>query len=255
MLSMTSTPSNDHSVCPLFVVGAGSKIFRMLDWPLPYVPVSGRLEALGEMPSFAAGSTIILFADPPTIDDALAMMISMIGSTPIDSDVHVIFISSISALFDQSDLFTGSGVYARKKKALEAFLEASLPAGNLCIVRFGNVFECGGWQDIARHCPVTLLPRGFDRCAATDIASIRACLLATVSNRNAGHINLWKDKPAAAFFTRTRHPYGLRTLYRSRLGRIAIKVAGKLLRKMGIYLPSPDDIDSFNARFFGKFAA
>ncbi len=252
---MTSTSSVPASAPSLYVVGSGSKIFQALDWGLPYVPVSARAGTLDDMPAFVPGSTIVVFADPPNIDDALAMMISVIGSSPANGDVRIVFISSISALFDQSDVFPEGGVYSRKKRAVERFIEASLPSGASCIVRFGNVFECGGWADIAANCPVALLPRGFDRCAVSDLASIRSRLIGIVRDREAGAVNLWEDRPVAAFFTDTRSIPGTGTLYRNRLGRIALKIAAKILRKAGIYLPSPDDINSFNPRLLRRLAA
>lgn len=252
---MTSASSASSPGDPIYIVGPGSKIFDALDWPLPFAPVSGRIETLREMPAFLPGSTIILFADPPTIDDALAMMTAVVGSAPADGDAHIVFISSISALFGQSDVFPESGGYSRKKQALEQFLGASFPAGSACIVRLGNVFDCGGWADIVAHCRVALLPRGFDRCAVSGLASIRARLVDVVNDREAGVINLWAERPVTDFFARTRHVAGLGILYRNRFGRIAIKVAARLFRKAGIYLPSPDDINSFNTRLLRKIAA
>ena len=252
---MTSMPSAPVPTPSLYIVGSGSKIFRALDWDLPYVPVSGRVGTLNEMPTFVPGSTIVIFADPPNIDDALAMMISVIGSAPANGRAHIVFISSISALFGQSNVFPESGVYSRKKQALEHFLETSLPAEARCIIRFGNVFECGGWADIAKNCRIALLPRGFDHCATSNLASIRTRLIEVVHDREAGAVNLWDDEPATACFVRMRSIPGLAMLYRNRGGRITLKIAAKLLRKAGVYLPSPDDINSFNPQLLRKLAA
>lgn len=232
----------------LYVVGAGSRIFQGLSWTDPYDAVAGRIGSLSQMPAFEKDSTVLIFADPPNTDEALAMITSVIGSASHSSGVKVVFISSISALYDRSDLFPSGGHYAKRKRQVERFI-ASSDVRHI-IIRLGLVGSAGGWTDVIERSHLAVFPTGFNSYPATDMSVIRDQVLEAVSGQGGrAEVNAWQVRPVSGLFRKVTYVPLLETAYRSKIGRIVVKVTAKILLKVGVYLPSPDDINAFNTNF------
>lgn len=243
---MTSTSPRAPAVRgPVHVVGAGSRLFRALALPIETVAVSGRVDALDRLPAVPAGATVLVFADPPDEHQTRALFLSLLDRLPQGAGVRVIYISTISATFGASAVFPFEGPYARKKRMAEALLR-SRDDLDVVIVRVGNVFEHGGWQAIRERCRLALLPAGYGLTAASDAASVRTAVeQALVAPRGHHIVEAWHAVPTAGLLRGVVAVPGLLGLYRAGWARLPIKLAGKLLRPAGVYLPSPDDLNAF----------
>lgn len=235
-----------------FVVGANSRLFKATFPDADYVAVSGRIEAVGEIPTFPDGSTIIIFSDAPSKAENTALLTSIVHRLIAVDRFKLIFISSISALFRDERTGRFAGAYAEKKCAAEKFLMESISADKLYIIRLGNAFFAGNWHDIANNSKLLVLPHGFDTCAASTSQDLANAMRNALSG-NADHLaNAWMPVAPTRYFRKVVKIRGLAGFYKNQATSVGIKICSRILSIFGIFAPSPADIDSFNPRFAGQ---
>lgn len=237
-----------YSPSHVYVVGAGSRLFQSLDIGFEFTAVSGRNDGLAAMPDFHRGSLILIFADPPDLYQTQALLLSLLHRVDAGSGCRVVYISTISATFGQSAVFPYEGAYAYKKRMAETVLRSRADL-DVCIVRVGNVFDHGGWQKVRARTRWAWLPAGFSSALVSDSALVRAALEEAL-RAEAGHhvVNAWRLAPTARIFHRVISIPGLLSLYKFDWAKIPVKLAGRLLKLLRIYLPSHDDLNSFLAK-------
>jgi hypothetical protein len=106
------------------------------------------------------------------------------------------------------------------------------------------VREYGGWHAVFTHSRLAILPVQASHAAIADLDLLRHQLADSQSNHR-DLVNAFSAVPVGQCFRKVVHLPGLLWLYRQAPLRIAIKIAAKLLRRAGIYLPSPDDLNAF----------
>lgn len=230
---------------PLYVVGANSRLWRDVGLGGEVIPVSGRLGDVDRLPEVSDGSVLLVFADPPGEDATRAMLLSLLARLRQGADVRVIHISSISAAFLASAAFPHEGAYARRKRLAEEVL-ATRPDLSVCILRVGNVFSHGGWQAVRAHARAILLPAGFEGTAVSEPSDVAVAIRQAMA-LPAGHhlVQAWHVAPTRTLFARVVPVPGLLAIYSHRVMRPMLKVLGRLLRPLGWFLPSPDDLNAF----------
>lgn len=237
-----------HPHSPLYVVGAGSRLFQSLALGLAFTAVSGRPEALAALPQFPPGAVILLFADPPDLHQTQALLLSLLDRVPVGAGCRIVYVSTISTTFGQSAVFPYEGPYAHKKRMAETVL-ASRTDLDLSIVRVGNVFDHGGWQAVRNRTRWAWMPAGHSSVFVSDAGLVRAAVNAGLQAEPGHHVvNAWRVVPTAGIFHRVVAIPGLLSLYRQGWLRLPLKVAGRLLRVVKVYLPSHDDLNSFLAK-------
>lgn len=225
----------------LTIIGPGSRLAKSLGITAPGREYSLRPGQTGLPPTL--DGTILVFADPPSIEDTRAAMLDLVSRVQLGAQAHVILISSISATNAQSALFPFEGPYARRKRLAEDIVR-SRPDIASTAIRVGNVREYGGWHEIFTGSRLALLPAEARHAAVADLDALRRHILDARPD-GPGTLDAYTAVPVEDCFRKVVFVPGLLSLYRSKLPRIAIKVAAKLLRRAGIYLPSPDDLNAF----------
>jgi len=231
----------------VYVVGAGSSIFKSLGFECDYTPVSGRMSDLSDLPKFEENSVVVIFADPPNKMETEALMISIVNRLPFSGNAHVIYISSIAVLFKGSRLDFGRLRYAEKKLAAENILTSGFVG--VTILRLGIVSEVGSWKSTFQHSNRLLVPRGTRYMASTSISDIRAALAAIMQSPRRDVRNLWTKRLIDEFVLSLKAPLGLELLYKSRVGHIFLRISKRILSRFGIGVISPDDILAFDHTF------
>ncbi len=241
-----SVESMSISVPILHVAGAGARLARGALQELHHEPLSLREDALASLPTLASGQ-ILVFADPPSVEGTRRAFEALLARIPVDAPVRLVLVSSISAGFGDSALFAHEGRYAARKRLAETLVKSRCDL-DVVVLRVGNVFEHGGWQAVAHACPRALLPTPARRCAVTTYAALRRSLDAVLARPlepgACAQLDIFDSVPVERIFSRARHVPGLMAVYRQPLGRVAVKLAARLARGRGLYLPSPDDLNS-----------
>lgn len=256
-----SMPDEYNSVFPVrfpentFVVGANSRLFNATFPNADYVAVSGRVEAVRDIPSFPDGSTIIIFSDAPSKAENTALLASVVHRLIAIDQFKLIFISSVSALFRDERTGKFAGAYAEKKNAAEKFLIESVPTQNLYIIRLGNAFFSGNWRNIATQSKMLVLPYGFDLCAASSSQDLTNAMGNALSGGPVHVVNAWMPVAVSQYFRKVVKIKGLQSIYNNKALSIGIKIFSKIFSKFGIFIPSPADIDSFNPHFARQASA
>lgn len=240
--------SSTQSSPRVYVIGAGSRLFKSLNLGIEFTPVSGRQADLGAMPPYPDGSQILVFADPPDLHQTQAMLLSLLHQVAQGSGCRIIYISSIAAAFGQSTEFAYEGPYAHKKRMAESMLHSRVDL-DVCIVRVGNVFDHGGWQAVRERTRWIWLPVGYARTAVSDQRMVRAAIENVLRAASGHHVlNAWKSEPTAGIFRQVVGVPGLLSLYRLGWARLPVKLMGRGLGLLKVYLPSHDDLNSFLAK-------
>lgn len=174
------------------------------------------------------------------------MILSVLGRLDARAPTRIIYISSISAGFRDSLHFPHEGPYARRKRIAEEMLFRSELA-QVTVLRLGNIFSHGGWQSIREDCRLAILPRGARYTAQSDAASLLSELELSLAGQERGDVVMeaFSLVETANVLPRVVFVPGLLGFYRNGALRLALKILAKILRKIGIYLPSPDDLNAF----------
>lgn len=232
----------------IYVVGAGSRLFRSMRFTSEYTPVSGRLDAIDTIPVFATGALIIVFADPPGEHQTTALLLSVLRQVGCNAGCRIVYVSSIAANFRNSSVFPFEGPYSKKKRCAELLLLSRADL-DICIVRVGNVFAHGGWHAVRSSTHWALLPAGFDRTAVSTSQDVHHAINWATALPPGHHIlRAWHAVPSKTALRGVVAVPKLLGLYRLGALRLPIKILVRILRPLGIYLPSHDDLNSFLVR-------
>lgn len=188
--------------------------------------------------------TILVFADPPSVEATRNALLDVTSRIRLNARAHLILISSISAGNGASTIYPHEGQYARRKRLAEDIV-ASRSDLAVTVIRVGNVAEYGGWQDIFSNCRTALLPREASHVAVASIEQLRERIGSCALEGSGGRFDAYSLVPAQQCFGRVLWVPGLLSIYKSGAMRIPLKIVAKLLRRAGVYLPSPDDLNAF----------
>ena len=225
----------------LTIIGPSSRLAKALGMSAPGREFSLRPGA-ATLPSHLDG-TLLVFADPPSVAETQSAMLDLMSRIGLDSDTHVILVSSISATNALSSVYPVEGPYARRKRLAEDIVRSRQDV-KTTIVRVGNVREYGGWHAVFTGTRLAILPVQASHAAIADIDSLRQQIAESLSSHR-DIVNAFSAVPVDQCFRKVVHVSGLLWLYRQAPLRIGIKIAAKLLRRIGVYLPSPDDLNAF----------
>jgi hypothetical protein len=227
-----------------YVFGSNSRLAEHIGYKPKGAILTGlRARQMVTLPPVLEGK-ITIFSDPPSLQDTKAGLVDLLSRIPLNSNSEIVFISSISASFKNSTKFPYEGRYALRKRLAEELFKSRGDL-NVTIVRVGNVFAITGWKLIRQFCPVILLPPMSTHVAAADLDVLNYCLGENYGHKGFRIIDAYRVVPINTYFSKIIYIPGLMVLYRSNWGRPIIKLLSKMFRKIGIYFPSPDDLNSF----------
>lgn len=235
---------NNHEI-QTYVVGAGSSLFKSINFSFDYIEISGRQENLELIPHIPENSRVIIFSDPPTVDATISMMLAILAKLIHLKKTSLIFISSVSADFLNSDEFPYESYYSLKKRTAESILIGS-DLQRMAILRLGNVYDYGAWREIREKCSIAIMPRGPFESAITVPRDVESAIqIFTESGGAGGVINCFAVEKIDNIFSRVVRVPLLLSFYNNSILRIFVKVIAKILKRSGIYIPSPEDINAF----------
>ncbi len=229
----------------LYIIGANSRLYRSLNLENRIIELSVRINSVKQITTFPEDAAIVIFSDPGDAIITSAILISILSCIPYKSNCKIVFISSISAQFYQSPHCPIEGGYARRKRVAEEIL-ASRKDLTITIIRAGNVFSHGGWKMIQERSTIAILPRGFNKTAASTPQEVADAISEGVSQEFGHHyLNIARGVDTSTIFKRVVFTPGILSVYRVKWARTPLKALTRIFRVMKIYLPSPDDINSF----------
>jgi hypothetical protein len=237
-----------YTTSRIYVVGAGSRLFKSMDFGSDFIAVSGRSAELAVLPEFKPDSLVLIFADPPDLYQTQALLLSVLHRVSPGSGCRIVYISTISATFGQSTVFPYEGPYAYKKRMAENVLRSRADL-DVCIVRVGNVFDHGGWSAVRNRTRWAWLPAGYSSVLVSNGMLVRAVLDDAFRAGKGHHVmNACRMEPVTSIFRRVIFIPGLLSVYKLGWAKIPVKLAGRLLKILKVYLPSHDDLNSFLAK-------
>lgn len=229
----------------LYVVGANSRLYRSMNLGCKAIEFTVRIENVRQLPTFPENAAIVIFSDPEDSTRTGAIFNSILSCVPYKSACRIVFISSISAQFYQSRHYPIEGAYARRKRTAEEILLSRTDL-SVTIIRAGNIFSHGGWREIQERSKFAILPHGFNKTATSTPQEVADAISEGLSHESGHrHLNIARGVETSSIFRRVVFVSGLLSVYRMQWARQPLKVLARVFRLMKIYLPSPDDINSF----------